>query len=902
MKKTLRNILVISFVFIAFLTLNISLVKAETGVPSIVSYQGHLSDSGGNPLGGTGANYYFKFSLWDNPTVGSGSKVWPVNTPGVSTLQVKQGLFSVNIGDTDNSYPDVLDYNFANNKKVYLQVEISSDNANFETLSPRSTITASAFSRVSAQVNGVAQSSIGTTTALDNSVLTLSSTSTNSTALSILGISGQGANLLNVLDSALNSLFAITASGNVGIGTTSPLAKLDVYGTAGSADIFALSSSTNARLFTVAANGSVQIGSTGSVGSTTLIDPLDVVGTINAVNADGSLALKLSPSSQGSPAVNLQFGQYNVYGGLADLRFTSWWGQHTYMTIKGSDASGNVSIGPGGGRGLPSNQLEVYASSIGTTTVPKIADYSGIKVTNTAISSTNNLIKSGVRISSTGSWTGSSSSNIGLYVSSVSGGTNNYDAIFNGGGNLGIGTTTPLAKLDVYGTAGSADIFALSSSTNARLFTVAANGNVSVSGALNVTGAVSASAIGNIAVTGNDARFMNANGKLLWTGLTAIGNSDGINGNLKISNYGGTDFSRLQFGGTTSSFPALSISTSTSVYGSALQVIGADGVTNANLLVTGNVGVGTANPTHTLELNSSNYWGSNGGMQVGELYATSDIYTPAIYPTPSTSDLAFSIRNNSYKFNFKDSSGNSLMSVLGSGNVGIGTTSPVAKLHLVGTTEQLRLGYNSLNFNTFTVNSAGAMTLASNGTGPDITLQGGTTGATPGGNIILKGGNSSNQNAGGLLFTGGSVSSNNANGGGVSFTGGIGANSTGVGGGFTFTGGAGGPTGATGGSVTLITGNGGSSSGNSGSLALRTGTVASGTVGSISLQTNGTNTRLFIDGTGNVGIGTTTPSTTLTVVGTSTLLGHVLPGTDNTYSLGASGNRWASLYSQTLNT
>ncbi|MCX6716648.1 MAG: hypothetical protein NTV72_01865, partial [Candidatus Taylorbacteria bacterium] len=101
MKKTLRNILVISFVFIAFLTLNISLVKSETGVPSIVSYQGHLSDSGGNPLGGTGTNYYFKFSLWDNPTVGSGSKVWPVNTPGVSTLQVKQGLFSVNIGDTD---------------------------------------------------------------------------------------------------------------------------------------------------------------------------------------------------------------------------------------------------------------------------------------------------------------------------------------------------------------------------------------------------------------------------------------------------------------------------------------------------------------------------------------------------------------------------------------------------------------------------------------------------------------------------------------------------------------------------------------------------------------------------------------------------------------------------------
>ncbi|MFH1232470.1 MAG: hypothetical protein V1651_01225, partial [Patescibacteria group bacterium] len=48
------------------------------------------------------------------------------------------------------------------------------------------------------------------------------------------------------------------------------------------------------------------------------------------------------------------------------------------------------------------------------------------------------------------------------------------------GGNVGIGTTTPSAKLDIYGTAGTSDIFGVSSSSNARLFTIASNGNVGI--------------------------------------------------------------------------------------------------------------------------------------------------------------------------------------------------------------------------------------------------------------------------------------------------------------------------------------------------------------------------------------------------------------------------------------
>ncbi|HUC88556.1 MAG TPA: tail fiber domain-containing protein [Candidatus Paceibacterota bacterium] len=120
-----------------------SVAHAAAGVPNIISYQGRLTDSNGVLLGGTGTNYYFKFSIWDNPTVGSGAKLWPSGSPGTATLSVTNGVFDVNIGDTGSGYPDALTYNFQDNDTVYLQVEVSSNNITFETLGPRGRITSS---------------------------------------------------------------------------------------------------------------------------------------------------------------------------------------------------------------------------------------------------------------------------------------------------------------------------------------------------------------------------------------------------------------------------------------------------------------------------------------------------------------------------------------------------------------------------------------------------------------------------------------------------------------------------------------------------------------------------------------------------------------------------------------
>ncbi len=135
------------------------------------------------------------------------------------------------------------------------------------------------------------------------------------------------------------------------------------------------------------------------------------------------------------------------------------------------DVSGSVVIGTSyaGTNIAPSSGLLVQGNvGIGTTTPTAIlhtvasgvqtASYSGNKLTNIATSSTANITKAGLEITSTGTWSGTNASNIGLYVSSVTNGTtinkNNYDAIFNGGGNVGIANLYPYAKLDICGGGG----------------------------------------------------------------------------------------------------------------------------------------------------------------------------------------------------------------------------------------------------------------------------------------------------------------------------------------------------------------------------------------------------------------------------------------------------------------
>ncbi len=134
---------------------------------------------------------------------------------------------------------------------------------------------------------------------------------------------------------------------------------------------------------------------------------------------------------------------------------------NTYERVR-INSEGNFGIGTNN----PTSLLHTVASGAQTVT------YTGNLLTNSATSSTSSINKYGVQVTSTGTWNGSASTNTGFYVSSVTGGTTNYDAVFNGGNNVGIGLATPASKLEIKGsgtTSSSSSLNVTNSSGNSML-------------------------------------------------------------------------------------------------------------------------------------------------------------------------------------------------------------------------------------------------------------------------------------------------------------------------------------------------------------------------------------------------------------------------------------------------
>jgi hypothetical protein len=254
-EKKIKKIIILTVAVLSlFLSVNASTYAA--GTPLIFSYQGRLTNASGDLVGGSGTAYYFKFSIWNNSVSGTGTKLWPINDPTSFGITVRQGVFNANIGDTGAGYPDVLDYNFNTNKDIYLQVEVSSTGGagTFETLSPRQRISSAVFAQIAGAVSGVGQSSFGTTTPIENSVVTVEATSTTATPITVRSFTGQLADLFKIQDFSLNHLFSINAlggifgsstlaigpssgntslavnsNGKVGVGTVAPDTKFNVF-------------------------------------------------------------------------------------------------------------------------------------------------------------------------------------------------------------------------------------------------------------------------------------------------------------------------------------------------------------------------------------------------------------------------------------------------------------------------------------------------------------------------------------------------------------------------------------------------------------------------------------------------------------------------------------------------
>ncbi|MDP1718924.1 MAG: hypothetical protein Q8L24_00660, partial [bacterium] len=226
-RKGFFSLLILSLIFAPFPPI----AYANSSAPKILGYQGRLTNASGDLLGGSGTTYYFKFSIWSAST--DGSQLWPVGDPSSVSATVRQGVFTVNIGDTANGYPDALNFDFTTTDTPYLQIEASTaSGSGFETLTPRPLISSSAFSQISSAVSGISTpSSFGTTTPTDYAQLTIEASSTTAIPLSIRASSGQTANLFQIQEAndGINQI-VVDSKYRFGLGTTTIGGDLGAFG------------------------------------------------------------------------------------------------------------------------------------------------------------------------------------------------------------------------------------------------------------------------------------------------------------------------------------------------------------------------------------------------------------------------------------------------------------------------------------------------------------------------------------------------------------------------------------------------------------------------------------------------------------------------------------------------
>ncbi len=513
------------------------------------------------------------------------------------------------------------------------------------------------------------------------------------------------------------STYLATAGGTVGIGTNSPLASngsiFDVkqgtnrhllvdYWTAGNMiQLESVNDAFGANVpMNIQANPLILNGPTGNVGIGTS-SPKYVFDVQNSgdgsslatsaffhTNDSASSGLFLANSSSVS---RIMSNNYTGTGGTMDLQLSTGLANGTGVDVMRLTSTGNIGIGTTS----PVARLEVVSSGVSG---PRL------RLSNSNGTSANNEITFQSATTTVGQIytdsSGNGGQNFNLQASGASGlfrfltgsGAGTEVARITTAGNIGIGTTTPGAQLQVYKSAGQSSLLIGGANVSSDYSTIEMRGNdiqnnwlisssyltgsalqftpsTAVAGSTYATPAMTLAASGNVGIGTNNP------GKMLEVAGDVAMLSNASNPKLWM----GDSLSAGDFG-----FLTWRSSTDSLVLGSST---GGDALT---ILESNNIGIGTTTPNSRLSVsraassasypsNASAIFEFGGSNHVVSIAGDSSYQLGLAFSNPTNAYDGLVAYNSDRSMQF-NTAASERMRITSAGNVGIGTTSPITKL------------------------------------------------------------------------------------------------------------------------------------------------------------------------------------------------------------------------------
>ena len=461
----------------------------------------------------------------------------------------------------------------------------------------------------------------------------------------------------------------ITDGGNVGIGTTSPGNKLHVVGSATvSTSILVPGASTANALMH-------RFGTSGGSGSYTTLDVIKTADTsgdfVFMAYAAGVAASTSSPK--------LIFGHYDATPSNGAV-----------MTIDTSNERVGI------GTTTPSTVLNIYRNN--TLLLPQL------RVENDG---TGDAAMSFVATGVAGWAVGLDNSDGDKFKISRSTGDVGTNTAFtiDGSGNVGIGTTVPGAKLEVFGTGNTLRLDSAENGSKEILFRNVGTGTATIKtdGDLKLY----------VEDAGKNILFDTTGGekmRITSAGNVGIGTTSPVSSaNSIFTTTNGTNASGYitQVNGTTSMYVySIAGESRISEQRNLPLVFETNGTEKVRFTSGGNVGIGTTSPANKLEVSVLGY----GFRHYGDASNYLRTYVGSSYQILDNGTNQFGYFNGKF---YVQTGGTDKLTIDTSGNVGIGTTSPAYKLEVSGGAISIKgnAAGNSLRFDDSGGTSRNAMYL-----------------------------------------------------------------------------------------------------------------------------------------------------------------------------------------------